>query len=122
MAAYAALGLTGVLTGELGGRRGYHTEEYTGWPGGTEQPRVSFSELRDRSHVTCEMGHQQPSHFLSGEVRRASQDSSRERHTWVSQNGLCAKQVGEVEKTWSGTRSASPSMESCWWSPLPRSS
>jgi len=44
--------------------------------------RTLFRVSRDGSQVTCELGHNLLSHFLSGQVKHLDQDSTKERRSW----------------------------------------
>jgi len=60
--------------------------------------RTLFRVSRDGSQVTSELGHDQLSHFLSGQVKQIAQDASKDRRTWRLQIGPFATHEIELER------------------------
>jgi len=66
--------------------------------GRNERPRISFSVAKDRSTVACSVGPAVLEHFLNGEVRSCSSETSGHRVQWRLQIGPFALHVIEVER------------------------
>mmetsp|Transcript_104408 Transcript_104408/g.207354 ORF Transcript_104408/g.207354 Transcript_104408/m.207354 type:complete len:575 (-) Transcript_104408:286-2010(-) len=69
--------------------------------------RTLFRASRDGSQVTCELGHSQLSHFLSGQVNQIAQDISRERRNWRIQIGPFASHEIELERKYKSNKAVS---------------
>lgn len=69
--------------------------------------RTLFRVSRDGSQVTCELGHTQLSHFLSGQVNQITQDASRERRSWKVQIGPYAVHEIELERKYTFNKAIS---------------
>lgn len=68
-------------------------------------PRLLFSVSKDRSAVTCEVGHSVLVHFLNGEVRRPpGQDGDKSKRSWSVQIGPFATHTIEVERRYTLSR------------------
>jgi hypothetical protein len=62
--------------------------------------KLMFQVSKDRSMVTANVGNNELSHFLSGEVRSVKTEAQRLKHSWTFQLGPFAEHTVEIKKNY----------------------